>query len=214
MLRASARSQTLKSHDRAVTVEDFELHARAAGDMARAKALPLFHPRVRRGRRAGRGERDRRSVQRRSRSPDRSGADADRGNAARGVRVSRASTPCDGRAVHAGAQVQRDRDQSDAGVPERRRPRGSRSSRPCRCLRRTSIRSYGGEDGSGWPFGEDIVYSALLQRLMFGGVRRVNDVEINLDRKVQPACSDVPIATNALLESGTHQITVQYEDAS
>ena len=36
--------QTLKSHERAVTAEDFELHARAAGGVARAKALPLFHP--------------------------------------------------------------------------------------------------------------------------------------------------------------------------
>ncbi len=45
LAEAKARvPQTLKSHERAVTVEDFELHARAAGGIARAKALPLFHP--------------------------------------------------------------------------------------------------------------------------------------------------------------------------
>lgn len=67
------------------------------------------------------------------------------------------------------------------------------------------------DDGSGWPFGGDIVYSALLQRLMLIGVRRVNDVTITLDRKLQPVCSDVAIAAHALLKSGAHQITVQYE---
>jgi predicted phage baseplate assembly protein len=36
--------EALKSRDRAVTAEDFELLARQAGPVARAKALPLFNP--------------------------------------------------------------------------------------------------------------------------------------------------------------------------
>ncbi|MGF6870989.1 putative baseplate assembly protein [Paraburkholderia sp. MM5477-R1] len=36
--------EALKSQDRAVTLEDYEMLARQAGPIARAKALPLFHP--------------------------------------------------------------------------------------------------------------------------------------------------------------------------
>ena len=53
--------QTLKSRERAVTVEDFELHARAAGGIARAKALPLVSPRLSRHRGTGRRKRHRRA---------------------------------------------------------------------------------------------------------------------------------------------------------
>ena len=44
---AAARERaaaTIKSHERAVTREDFELHARRVGGVARARALPLHHP--------------------------------------------------------------------------------------------------------------------------------------------------------------------------
>lgn len=206
-------SQTLKSHDRAVTVADFELHARAAGNVARAKALPLFHPLFE--------------------GVDVPGvvsvivvpfsAEAD-------PLTDPAPMPTEGtlRAVCAYLEPRRLATVELYTLAPRYSEIAIKATLVCRSNADLAevkqqalsvLATYfhplvGGEDGSGWPFGEDIVYSALLQRLMFGGVRRVNDVEINLDRKVQPACSDVPIATNALLESGTHQITVQYEDAS
>ncbi|BDI05911.1 putative baseplate assembly protein [Sphaerotilus microaerophilus] len=69
----------------------------------------------------------------------------------------------------------------------------------------------GGDDASGWPFGGDLYHSALVQRLLLPGVRRVNDLRVWIDGVEQPACSDVEIAPGVLLSSGAHQLSVVTE---
>ncbi|HZM45923.1 MAG TPA: putative baseplate assembly protein [Burkholderiales bacterium] len=71
----------------------------------------------------------------------------------------------------------------------------------------------GGEDGLGWPFGGPIYYSRVYQRV-FGikgrVVDRIASLIIVLDGEEQRECTDVPIAVNALLYSGEHEISVNY----
>jgi hypothetical protein len=67
------------------------------------------------------------------------------------------------------------------------------------------------ENGSGWPFGGDIYYASIVQRLLLPGVRRVSDVLFTIDSEPMPPCSDVTIEPLALVKSGAHRITVQYE---
>lgn len=209
-------AQTLKSHERAVTLEDFELHARAAGDVARAKALALFHPLF-------------------------EGVDVPGVvsvivvpmPAETNVLADPAPLPTEATLRNVCAYLEPRRlatvelytlapKYSEVVVTATLICRGNADlaevkQNALRTLARYFHPIVGGDDstldadGSGWPFGGDIVYSALLQRLMLAGVRRVNEVAITLDRKAQPACSDVAIAAHALLKSGAHQINVQYE---
>jgi predicted phage baseplate assembly protein len=65
--------------------------------------------------------------------------------------------------------------------------------------------------GGGWPFGGDIYYSLLYKRLLFTGVRRIAALEIEVDGEVMPECRDIFIAKNFLLFSGDHEINVSYE---
>ena len=117
----SRAAQTLKSHERAVTIEDFELHARAAGDVARAKATAAVSPAVR-GRRRPRRRSASSSCRPRQRpTARRPGADADRRHAAQRLRLPRAASPRHRRALRAGAEVPRDRRQGDAGLPRQHR---------------------------------------------------------------------------------------------
>jgi predicted phage baseplate assembly protein len=211
-------AQTLKSRERAVSLEDFELHARAAGDVARAKALPLFHPLF-----AGVEVPGVLSVIVVPNSAEADPLDdpaplpteATLRNVCAYLEPRRLATvelyalaPSYSEVVVGATLVCRSTVDL-AAVKQQALVMLARYFHPL----------IGGDDatldasGSGWPFGGDIVYSALVQRLMLPGVRRVNDVEITLDRKLQPACSDVPIAAHALLKSGAHVIAVQYEDA-
>ena len=215
----SRAAQTLKSHERAVTLEDFELHARAAGDVARAKALPLFHPQFEGVDVPGvisvivvptPAETDPLA------DPAPMPTEGTLRNVCAYLEPRRLATvelyalaPKYSEIVVKATLVCR----SNADLAEVKQS-------ALRMLARYFHPIVGGDDstlsadGSGWPFGGDIVYSALLQRLMLTGVRRVNDVAITIDRHLQPACSDVGLAAHALLKSGAHQITVQYEGAS
>jgi predicted phage baseplate assembly protein len=65
--------------------------------------------------------------------------------------------------------------------------------------------------GGGWPFGGDIYYSLLYRRLLFGGVKRLVSLSIELDGEPYPECRDVPLDIGFLLRSGEHQIEVNYE---
>jgi predicted phage baseplate assembly protein len=69
----------------------------------------------------------------------------------------------------------------------------------------------GGNDGLGWPFGGDIFFSLVYQRI-FGvaGVRRVEKVTIVLDGEEAEECRDVAVPTGALLFSDGHDIQVNY----
>src|SRR5262249_26142740 len=54
-------------------------------------------------------------------------------------------------------------------------------------------------DGGGWPFGGDVYYASIVQRLLLPGVRRVSDVTFALDGEAVPSCSDVTIEPRALI---------------
>jgi predicted phage baseplate assembly protein len=71
----------------------------------------------------------------------------------------------------------------------------------------------GGEDGQGWPFGGPLLYAPLLRRLLaVPGVRAIPRLNLLLDQVRLPACSDSPIAPNALLwGDGAHEVVPEVE---
>ncbi|HEY4943563.1 MAG TPA: putative baseplate assembly protein [Rhizomicrobium sp.] len=73
----------------------------------------------------------------------------------------------------------------------------------------------GGDDMNGWGFGDTIRYSKLYQRIFsVDGVDSVESLTINLEGDDYPQCKDVAIDANGLLYSGAHQIEVlQADDA-
>jgi predicted phage baseplate assembly protein len=66
----------------------------------------------------------------------------------------------------------------------------------------------GGEDGSGWPFGGVLRYSALLRRLVTGvaGVRAIERMTLVIDGTRSAACADFTPRPHALLWPATHEI--------
>jgi predicted phage baseplate assembly protein len=69
----------------------------------------------------------------------------------------------------------------------------------------------GGEDGQGWPFGGTIYFSRIFQRVLsVAGVDTVERVVITLDGLEQPECKDVPIENGALVYSLSHDVSVNY----
>ena len=214
---AQTRAQeTLKSHERAVTAEDFELHARSAGGVARAKALPLYHPQF-----PGVAVPGVVSV---IVVPDTVQAD---------VLTDPAPLPTEGTLRNVCTVLDKRRlattelyasaptytelvvtatltAKSDADL-------AAIKQQAIRVLKRYFHPLIGGDDvtdakdGSGWPFGGDVYYSAVIQRLMFAGVRRVSGVVFTLDGEPVAACTDATISPMSLIKSGAHQISVQYE---
>lgn len=200
--------QTLKSHERAVTAEDFELHARSAG-VARAKALPLFHPQF-------------------------VGVDVPGVvsvivvpfSAQTDVLLDPAPMPTEATLRDVCAVLDQRRlatTELYAIAPTYRelivtatltaKPDADLAAIKQQAL--LALKTYfhpliGGEDGAGWPFGGDVYYSSVVQRLLLPGVRRVSDVIFTLDGEPISACSDVTIDAMALLNSGAQQINVRY----
>ncbi len=66
----------------------------------------------------------------------------------------------------------------------------------------------GGSDGSGWPFGGTIYFVDLLRVALVTDVIRVANLVITLQGTAAPACTDVPIATGALLDVQSVTATV------
>jgi predicted phage baseplate assembly protein len=206
--------QTLKSHERAVTAEDFELHARAAGGIARAKALPLFHP-------------------------DFPGV-AVPGVVSvivvpeSGDPEDPAPMPTEGTLRNVCAYLDRRRLATAElyVIAPRYREIAVTAELVCRDdadlaevkrLALTALERYfhpltGGDDssldreGSGWPFGGDIFYSLVLQRLMVPGTRRVASLELTVEGETAEVCTDVSLEDNALLRNGVHALNVRYEE--
>jgi predicted phage baseplate assembly protein len=58
---------------------------------------------------------------------------------------------------------------------------------------------HGGSDGQGWPFGGTIYFVDILRTALAANVIRVANLTISLNGTAAPACSDVPIETGALL---------------
>jgi predicted phage baseplate assembly protein len=65
--------------------------------------------------------------------------------------------------------------------------------------------------GTGWPFGGAIVYSRLYRRLSFDSVSRIASLTIKLDGEAHEPCRDVPLDAGFLLRNGEHAVEVRYE---
>ena len=57
----------------------------------------------------------------------------------------------------------------------------------------------GGDDGQGWPFGGALRYSKIVQRAFAAGVDSVPLLKLTLGGEDKPECRDVPLEANALL---------------
>jgi predicted phage baseplate assembly protein len=197
--------QELRARERAVATEDFELLAKQAGNVRRARALPLAHPMF-------------------------PGVEVPGAVTVIIVPDSEAPNPqpSDGllRTVCAFLESRRllttelfvvgpryvsvlveatvvARDDADPG-----RVRQDVEGALCAWLSPLT----GGEDGGGWPFGGPIRYSQLLQRVItVGGVDSVPALDVIVDGERMPECRDVPIepiAPNGLVYPLPPAITV------
>lgn len=199
-----ARRQ-LRARDRAVTVEDFEQLATEAGNVKRAKALPLTHPQF-----PGVAVPGAVTV---IVVPD---SDAEMPIPSEGL----LRTVCaylDARRLlttelfvvaprYVDVQVDAQivvRDDADPGAVK---------DAVSKALADYLHPLHGGDDGAGWPFGGTIRYSKLVQRVFtVDGVDSVEDLMITLEREPKPECVDVPIdgiAPNALPHLSAQRIEI------
>jgi predicted phage baseplate assembly protein len=201
--------RTIKSRCRAVTAEDFEELAKAAANIRRAKALPLWHPGFPGVPVAGvvsvivvpdaETARDKRV-------PNPMPSEGTLRNVCEYLNQARLITtelfvlPPTYRLVSVHAEVIAE---SNADLAELK----------------TSIEEalgdyfhplVGGEDGQGWPFGGDIYFSRVFQRISVPGVRRVDRVVISLDGREMPQCQNIPICDGILVYSTEHDVIVNY----
>jgi predicted phage baseplate assembly protein len=69
----------------------------------------------------------------------------------------------------------------------------------------------GGDTGQGWPFGGTIFYSKVYQRIFADrDVASISTLVISIDGEERPPCTDVPIAPHALVFSIAHSISARY----
>lgn len=205
--------QALKSRDRAVTAEDFELLAMRAANIARAKAIPLFHPKF-------------------------PGVEVP--GVISVVLIPKVNTdehpepvPSEGtlqtvcaflndrrlltsevyvigpryQAVQVHVEVIA-QDNTDLAIVK---------TDVVNSITRYFDPITGGEDstqtedGSGWPFGGDIFYSLLYKRVLITGVKRIVSLTITLDGEAYQPCQDVAVEAGILLSNAAHQIEVRYD---
>lgn len=197
--------QSIRSRDRAVTAEDFEYLAEQAGNVKRAKALPMFHPQF-----PGTQVPGAVSVIIVPDSDDPMPLPSDG--------LLRTVCAClDTRrlittelyvmkptyvqvSIRAAVVVSDDADLAEVSQKIQ-----------------TALLAYfhpltGGEDKSGWPFGGSIYYSRAYQQVFnVEGVASITTLTIIIDGDDQPPCTDVPIAAHALVYSTDHAVTVTYD---
>lgn len=197
--------QGLRSRERAVTPDDFELLAQQAGNVRRAKALPLAHPQFP-------------GVQ----VP---GAVTlivvpDDGGAFTGLGAAAPPMPSEGllRTVCEYLDARRLLGTElfvvapryvTVAITAQVVVRDDASPATVRLAVETALAAYlhpltGGDDGGGWPFGGAIRYSKLVQRV-FGvpGADSVPQLVLTVDDDERPECRDVAIASiapNGLLQ--------------
>jgi predicted phage baseplate assembly protein len=201
---------SLKSRDRAVTPEDFELLATRAANIARARALPLRHPDFPGIEIPG--------VVSVVVVPDVEGP---------------APTPTEGtikavcRKLDAGRLLTTE---VFVVAPRYRKIQVkarlvARDDADLAAVKRSALAAMtryfhpleGGEDsdesqrGTGWPFGGDIYYSLVSRRLLVPGAKRVAQLTLKLGEDECPPCCDVELEPDMLLMSGDHEIAVRYE---
>jgi len=69
----------------------------------------------------------------------------------------------------------------------------------------------GGEEGHGWPFGGDIFFSRVYQRVFsVAGVERIARIAVEVDGEESPECKDVAVGEGVLLFSTEHDVQVSY----
>lgn len=69
----------------------------------------------------------------------------------------------------------------------------------------------GGDDGKGWPFGGTIAFSRVFGRVLdVEGVASIDRLTISVDGEEQPECRDVPLAEGALAWSRAHAVSASY----
>jgi predicted phage baseplate assembly protein len=196
--------RSLKSRERAVTAEDFETLAQAAGNVRRARALPLFHPDFPGERIPG--------VVSVVVVPD---ADGPRPMPSEGTLRSVCAYLDERRLLTTELYVVKPGYQEIAVRGEVVAADDADLAEVADAID-AALTTYfhplrGGEDGQGWPFGGRIYYSRVYQRV-FGvpGVASIARLVIALDGIEQPECTDVAIAAHGLLYSGQHQVSVHY----
>lgn len=205
--------QVLKSRERAVTAEDFELLAIRSANIARAKALPLFHPSFPGVEVPG--------VVTVVVVPD---VDTEE-NPAPLPSEGTLQTVCaflnDRRLLTTelfviGPRYQEVKVAAEL-IAEDNADLATVTSNALQNVKRYFDPIVGGEDssleedGSGWPFGGDIFYSLLYRRLLIDGVKRVVSLTVTLDGEECEPCTDVPIEDGILLKNGSHEIEVRYD---
>ncbi|MGR9099218.1 MAG: putative baseplate assembly protein [Gammaproteobacteria bacterium] len=211
MSQAKARApQSIKSRERAVTAEDYELLALRSANIARAKALPLFHPDF--------PEISVPGVVSVVIVPDSEGEAPSPGEATlktvcaylnerRLLTVELYVLKPVYREVTVSAELIVEDDADPAAVREQ----------ADKSIRNYFHPLYGGErsgldgGGDGWPFGGDIYYSKIYSRLLLKGVKRIAGLTVALDGTVYPACADIAIGGADLLFSGEHDIRTGYD---
>jgi len=198
--------RAIRSRCRAVTAEDYEYFATQVGNVKRAKALPLAHPRFPGVEAPG--------VVSVIVVP---GADDD----------NPMPLPSEGTIRTVCAELNRRRTLTAEVfvVPPTYRKveietevtaEGSADLAVLKTAIDTALLDYfhplnGGEDGTGWPFGGDILYSRVSQRILQApGARSIASLTIKLDGVARPDCRDVAIAPGVLVYSTEHAVTVNY----
>lgn len=69
----------------------------------------------------------------------------------------------------------------------------------------------GGEGGLGWPFGGNVFFSRVYQRVFsVPGVERISSLVIAVDGEEAPECKDVDVEEGVLLFSTAHDVQVGY----
>jgi predicted phage baseplate assembly protein len=203
--------QSLRARDRAVTPEDFELLAKEAGQVARAKALPLAHPQF-----PGTAVPGAVTVivvpQRREETvpplgtPPPLPSDALLRTVCEYLDARRLLTT---ELFVVAPQYLR------LAVRARVVARDDADTLRMHDEVETALRTYfdplrGGDDGTGWPFGGALRYSKIVQRVFnVDGVDSVPELVLTLDDEERPVCTDVALGIpNALLHLVAHDIEV------
>lgn len=196
--------RALRARGRAVTAEDFETLARAAGPIARVKALPLHHP-------------------------DFPGVDVPGVVTVLVVPDEKGAAPAPGepllqavcrcldrrRLLTTEVYVVGPRYLPIRVTAEVVAPPGADAGE-LREAASAALDAFfhpltGGGSGEGWPFGGDVFFSAVHQRLLAAGAARVVSATVDLDGEQFPNCADVPVPPGVLLESAGHEVSVVEE---
>lgn len=194
--------QALKNKDRAVTAEDFEALAKQAGNVRRAKALPLHHPDFPDVKVPG--------VVTLIVVPD---SDQPKPMPSEGTLRTVCACLNERRLMTTELYVIRP-SYREISVRAEVITQPTADVATVKEAIQTALSDYfhplkGGEDGQGWPFGGDIYFSLVYRKVLeISGVQRIQTLEMTLDGEAVPDFTDVALADDVLLYSTEHDIQV------